>query len=298
MKKRLAVLAIVGIVLFAIWNHADVAVRATPEAASNSISAHNPSQAQASEGQRGVLLATDENHVLPNKNTRTPRAAISKDPITEQIETLFLMDLCDDPSLRKSLSAQKIIEHAKLGSSRRAAEISERQLKKLCANAQLGVLDDPSIRHHDAIVYLNSELAQEVAAFIDVLREDEEAGAKSVTDEKTREFVIAAIRSSTSHFELFEILKWFQQASILAPSLSRFRYPTDLDDEQSAAASVVAGCRIFGDCGPQSAYAAALCFVQCEREMGVEELSLSYIGEADRASVESAVNAIIRARFN
>ncbi len=224
--------------------------------------------------------------------------ARAKNESDSLFNSVAVLDLCDDPSLKKDVSTTALIEHYKSqhGPSSNVALTTERSVKSLCSSERHTLSGNSNLERDPYSYFIKeSKSFQEAVAFAELLGSGEATGKD---ERQIQTFVLEKIRSSDSMYEFLETMSVFSETPALSMSLKDFRYPTALDKNIADYAAIIAACNIFGGCDARSPFSVRLCFLTCETPMSASEFAMHSVAEIDRGKLDSAVSAILAARRN
>lgn len=217
------------------------------------------------------------------------------DEIDNMMDSWAAADLCDGDAVSKDVSARSLLEHYKTKHGAQDAVVlaTEELIESVCHSRTIKVSISEPYKDRRDVLFQNSPLFQDVAAFSDILNN---GAHKPVPPSEVEGFVVSAVQRASGRYELLETLTLLSNSRAIKIGLSKFYYPAHIDPEVADYANIVAACRVFGGCGPYSAYSAQLCFLQCDHPMGAEEFARTAIPPRDLVTFEQAINAILAAR--
>ncbi|MCK9539193.1 hypothetical protein [Dokdonella sp.] len=217
------------------------------------------------------------------------------DGIDNMMDSWAAADLCDGDAVSKDVSARSLLEHYKTKHGPQDAVVlaTEELIESVCHSRKTNVIISEPYKDRRDVLFQSSPLFQDVVAFSDILNN---GAHKPVPSSEVEGFVVSAVQRASGRYELLETLTLLSNSRAIKIGLSKFYYPTHINPEVADYANIVAACRVFGGCGPYSAYSAQLCFLQCDHPMGAEEFARTAISPRDLVTFEQAINAILAAR--
>lgn len=215
--------------------------------------------------------------------------------------TAMAMDLCDDARLPKPITLQAMISRwQSQGDQQKAARVAALVARwctdelRLDADQQwLAQMADPT-----AALYAAGGPLAETRTLLERARSAQAGGEHSHADAVIRD----AIGNASGMFEWLELFALVNESSntaVLHQVLAGPGLPRYLNQDAVQAGAMLAGCQLFGGCGPGSLLATMNCInTRCPHPMGLEEHTRYLLSAPARDDAEAIARALLALRHN
>lgn len=213
------------------------------------------------------------------------------------------LDLCDDRRFGKQVTVDDMIRAWESQGKIETARMAQRAVDRFCRTSlEFSIDEDQSLALSDpsAYLYLHSPLLRENQSLIDAMSAGV-GGDELLSDMNQLAAVVRrSVRRAEGLFEFMELISLYSEngrPNILPLALGDFGYPDMAARNVVSTGAVLAGCRIFGGCGPESILATMVCFGGgCPYPMGLEEHARYTLSPRDLERAEMVARALIAAR--